>query len=151
MNTNRNVLKMITFTLSLLFISLITYSQKIEDSEIKKNVATIDNSLERLVQLEPKIFEYNKTKYKDLQLPSGRQYGFMAENLQTVFPDLVTYRNYSYSVGKNSFRTAKLKEVDIESIIPILVASIKEQQAEIKKLKDQVQELQSKHSTVNSQ
>lgn len=147
MTTQKYIRRIAIFTFVLLITSAVTYAQKIEDNEIKKNVSAIDNSLQRLVQLEPKIFEYNKTKFKDLQLPSGKQYGFMAENLQTVFPDLVTYRSYNYSVGKNSFRTAKVKEVDVESIIPILVASIKEQQSEIEKLKAEVQELRNKNST----
>ncbi|MEI9909215.1 MAG: tail fiber domain-containing protein [Bacteroidota bacterium] len=122
------------------------YAQKIPDSEIKKNITRIDNPLEKLVKLEPATFEYNNVKYKDLKLPSGTQYGFVAENLQMVFPELVTYRNFSYSVGKNSFRTAKIKDIDVESIIPILVASIQEQQTEIEKLKTELQTLKNKNS-----
>lgn len=150
MTTSKYIRISAIFTFILIISSAVTNAQKIEDNEIKKNVSAIDNSLQRLVQLEPKIFEYNKTKFKDLQLPSGKQYGFMAENLQTVFPDLVTYKSYNYSVGKNSFRTAKVKEVDVESIIPILVASIKEQQSEIEKLKAEVLELKSKNSTASN-
>ena len=150
MTTSKYIRISAIFTFILIISSAVTNAQKIEDNEIKKNVSAIDNSLQRLVQLEPKIFEYNKTKFKDLQLPSGKQYGFMAENLQTVFPDLVTYKSYNYSVAKNSFRTAKVKEVDVESIIPILVASIKEQQSEIEKLKAEVLELKSKNSTASN-
>lgn len=131
--------------------SVLVFSQKIDDGEIKTNVVAIDNSLNKLIQLEPKVYEYSTAKYKDLKLPSGKQYGFMAENLQTVFPDLVTYRNFSYMAGKNSFRTAKVKEIDVESIIPILVASIKEQQVEIEKLKEEVKELKSKTATASVQ
>jgi hypothetical protein len=151
MNTLKYFTKTITFSAFFLLVSAMAYSQKIEDSEIKKNVTAIDNSLEKLVQLEPAVFEYNKTKFRDLQLPSGKQYGFMAENLQTVFPDLVKYKSYSYSVGKNSFRTAKVKEIDVESIIPILVASIKEQQNEIQKLKNELLELKTRNSTAAAQ
>lgn len=151
MNTVYNFLKKSFLTAILLVVSVFAYSQKIDDGEIKKNVTSIDNSLNRLIQLEPKIYEYSTTKYKDLKLPSGKQYGFMAENLQTVFPDLVTYRNFSYMAGKNAFRTAKVKEIDVESIIPILVASIKEQQVEIEKLKQEVKELRAGTATASVQ
>ena len=149
MTYNYNFLKTALLSFILMSFSGIAYSQKIEDTEIKKNITAIDNSLERLLKLEPKIFEYNTLKYKDLQLPAGKQYGFIADNLQTIFPDLITYRNFSYSVGKNSFRTAKVKEIDVESMIPILVASIKEQHNEIEKLKTEINALKNKDATVS--
>jgi hypothetical protein len=46
--------------------------------------------------------------------------------------------------GKNTYRTRKVKTVDMESLIPILVASVKEQQAEIEQLKKELQVLKSK-------
>jgi hypothetical protein len=64
-----------------------------------------------------------------------------SKNWQQVFPDLITYRNYNYSAGKNMPRTAKIKSVDVEGLIPVLVASIKEQQLEIEKLKTEIQAL----------
>ncbi|MGC4036204.1 MAG: tail fiber domain-containing protein [Chitinophagaceae bacterium] len=139
--------RVISIIMFLLIIAGIASGQKIDDKEIKQNIISIENPLQRLVQLEPKNFEYDRSKYKALQLPAGRQYGFMVENLQTVFPELVTYKNYSYSIGKNLFRTATIKHVDVESIIPVLVASIKEQQAEIEKLKSELALLKDKNAT----
>jgi hypothetical protein len=77
-------------------------------------------------------------------LPGGKQYGFLAEDVQQVFPELIRYRNMNYATGKNSSRTAQVKTMDMESLIPILVASIKEQQAEIEKLKAELSELKQK-------
>jgi hypothetical protein len=50
----------------------------------------------------------------------------------------------NYTTGKNSYRTAKVKTMDMESLIPILVASIQEQQAEIEKLKAELKALKEK-------
>jgi hypothetical protein len=117
------------------------FAQAIPDSLVRQNITIIKNPLQRLTSLEPATFEYNNDKFRDLQLPAGKQYGFLSENVQQVFPDLVSYRQYSYRAGKNMLRTAKIKSVDTESLIPVLVASVKEQQAEIEKLKTEIESL----------
>ncbi len=124
---------------SLVLLTKAGFSQNIPDSEIKKNVTPISSPLESINRLEPKVFEYDKSKYTDLRLPAGKQYGFLAENVQAVFPDLVKYENHSYSVGKNAFRTAKVKTLDNESLVPILVASIQELQSQVEQLKAEIQ------------
>lgn len=149
MNYKFWLVKALVISLVVIGSSKSGFSQSIEDNDIKKNITPIHNPLERLIQLEPKTFEYDKAKFKNLKLPSGKQYGFIAENVQQVFPGLVGYKNYSYSIGKNSLRTAKIKIMDAESIIPILVASIKEQQEMIDKLREEITEMKSKTSTVN--
>jgi hypothetical protein len=137
--------------LSLLFIfSILVFSasaQDVADNEIKKNVTDISTPLDKLVQLEPKIFEYNTEKYKHLKLQQGKQFGFMSDNMQKVFPELVANKNISYMFGKNAYRDAKIKTVDKVSLIPVLVASIKEQQTEIEKLKKDIAELKAIKST----
>ncbi|MBS1576135.1 MAG: tail fiber domain-containing protein [Bacteroidetes bacterium] len=142
--------KVIIISFAFICTSQPGFSQMIDDNEIKKNITTIQNPLEKLIQLEPKTFEYDKSKFKDLKLPSGKQYGFIAENVQQLFPDLVRYKNYSYSIGKNSFRTISIKKMDAESIIPVLVASIKEQQEMINKLQEEINELKNKSSSVKN-
>lgn len=128
----------------LVFISLGASAQNVSDAELKKNATSINQPLQKLVLLEPKSFEFNTADFKNLQLPGGKQYGFLAEDVQQVFPELIRYRNMNYSNGKNSTRTAQVKTMDMESLIPILVASIKEQQAEIEKLKAELSELKRK-------
>jgi hypothetical protein len=133
--------KVLFFLFAMVLLTAGTYAQNIPDTEIKKNISGINNPLQSIIRLEPKAFEYNKDKFKDLKLPGGRQYGFVTEEVQSVFPELVSTRSYSYMAGKNLFRTAKIKSLDTESLIPILVASIKEQQQEIEKLKIEIQAL----------
>ena len=118
------------------------------DNEIKKNVTDISTPLQKLVQLEPKVFEYNTEKYKHLKLKSGKTFGFMSDNMQQVFPELVATKHSSYMFGKNIYRDTKIKTIDETSLIPVLVASIKEQQAEIEKLKKDIKELKETKVTV---
>jgi hypothetical protein len=128
----------------LVFLSYGASAQNLSDAELKKNATSISEPLQKLVQLEPKSFEFNTSQFKSLQLPGGKQYGFLAEDVQQVFPELISTRNMNYATGKNTYRTAKVKTMDMESLIPILVASIKEQQAEIEKLKAELKELKHK-------
>ena len=124
-------------------ISVTLLAQQVSDNAIKKNVKEISTPLQKVLQLEPKVFEYNTERYSHLQLPSGRKFGFMAENMQRLFPELVTTSNKSYMFGKNVYKNAAIKTIDESGLIPVLVASIKEQQAEIEKLKRDIADLQS--------
>jgi hypothetical protein len=125
-------------------VSIIAYSQKLHDNEIKKNVTAINNSLQKLTQLQPRMFEYKTDQYKHLKLQGGTQYGFVAEDFQQVFPELVKEKSTSYMFGKNSYRNATLKTIDELSLIPVLVASIKEQQVQIEKLTAELEILKSR-------
>jgi len=134
-------IKIFILTLSLFVITQQILAQTLTDSEITKYVSDISNPLQSIAKLEPRVFEYNNEKYKDLRLPGGTQYGFTVENIQAVFPSLVKTENKSYIVGKNLSRQATVKTVDFEGLVPILVASIQQLQSEIEQLKAEVQAL----------
>lgn len=125
------------------------FAQAVPDKEIKRNVTEISTPLEKLIQLEPIVFEYNTEKYKHLKLKSGFHFGFMSDNMQQVFPQLVTTKHVSYMFGKNVYRDTKIKTIDETSLIPVLVAAIKELQAEIEKLKKDITELKAAKSIVS--
>lgn len=121
--------------------ALIGYTQDITDRSVKKNILTIDNSLEMIVKLEPKKFEFNDRDFKYLKFQKGEQYGFIAEDFQTVFPELINERAVSHMVGKNLYRNARIKTVNETALIPLLVAAVKEQQEHINKLRIEISEL----------
>lgn len=131
MNIIRKHTKRVIFSFFFFATTLSMSAQQVHDNEIKKNVTEIGTPLEKLLQLEPKVFEYNTEKYKHLKLQPGRKFGFMSDNMQSVFPELVTTKHSSYMFGKNVYRDTRVKTIDETSLIPVLVASIKEQQAEI--------------------
>lgn len=129
----------------LLSACVITASaQKINEQELKVNVGKISNSTQHLKNLEPVTFKYDVNKYKHLKLPAGEQYGFLASNVQPEFPAMVYEAAKVYESGKNNSKTARYNEVQTENLIPVLVAAIKEQQAEIELLKQEVKLLKAK-------
>ena len=128
------------FTVIVLFSSIgVSQAQYIAEQDLKKNVAPLQNALSYVQQLEPKMYEYDVRRFDKLKLPSGQQYGFMAEEVQKVLPNLVSSQSQSYLVGKNTYRSTSLKNTDLESLVPLLVAAIKEQQQQINELKQQLE------------
>jgi|SRR5690606_2634793 len=122
----------------------VTHAQQVSEEELKINVAKISNSTEQLKSLEPVVYDYDTNKFKKLELPSGKQYGFLASNMKEVFPNMVQASSKVYLSGKNASKVARYNEVDTESLIPVLVAAIKEQQEQIEALKKEVEQLKSK-------
>jgi len=116
-------------------------AQKIQEQELKINVTEISNPVRQLVNLEPITFKYDLSKFNHLKLPSGDQYGFKASNVKTEFPAMVAEAGKVYESGKNNSKVAKYDEVQTQSLIPVLVAAIKEQQAQIDQLKKELSQL----------
>ena len=116
-------------------------AQKIAESELKKNVTPLNGSLSYIIKLQPLAYEYHNEKYENLRLPAGRRYGFNSEDVRQVLPEIVSDENKFYPFGKNSYKTATISTTDLQSLIPILVAAVKEQQQEIENLKAEVNRL----------
>ncbi len=119
-------------------------AQTIHDEEVKRNVTPISSPLKSLLRLEPRVYEFDTDRFKNLRLKEGRQYGFLASNVEEVFPGMVNSKHYSYMYGKNTYRQASIRTVDEVSLIPVLVASIQELHQEIEKLKQEVNSLKAK-------
>jgi hypothetical protein len=124
-----------------LFIVQVGISQDMNDTELKKYIRPVNDATSQLNKLKPQAFEYKAEYNKSLKLPAGRQFGFGIENVEAVFPQLVKSRTISYTAGKNFFKQAYVKEVEMEGLIPVLVASVKELQEQILQLKAEIQTL----------
>lgn len=133
------------FLMGFLCISagLSAQTNAVKNDELKQNARPLTNSLSYLEQLEPISFEYDKKHADKLRLPAGQQYGFNAEEVQKILPGIVKSQKKMVPAGKNAFKTTEIKNVEMESLIAILVASVKEQQAEIERLKTDLQSLKS--------
>jgi hypothetical protein len=119
-------------------------AQQVNDRDLKKNVAPVANSISYISRLNPVTFEYNKEDYRQLNLPAGKQFGFIADDVKQVVPTAVSQQSSWYTAGKNSQRAITTSQTDSEKLVPLLVAAVKEQQAEIEKLKTELRELKAK-------
>ena len=136
MNINLNYTAVVAVFAIILF-SNTAFAQKANI----KNSNPINNSLSYVTRLEPIMFEYKNGDSKTVESQKGLIYGFNAKQLQEILPGIVKTRYKMVPAGKNNFKTVASEEVDLESLIPLLVGSIKEQQTEIEKLKAEMQAL----------
>lgn len=62
----------------------------VSDARLKTELGPVDNALERLLLLRGVRFEYrDDVKPSGMELPKGEQTGFIAQEVQRVFPDWV--------------------------------------------------------------
>ena len=126
---------------------LIAASLKISAQEIaQNNVKPIENALGKVTKLQPVSFNYDKTWAEKLKLSAKPQFGFVGAEAKAAVPEVTIALAKDYATGKNASRSATLTKVDYESLIPLLVGSIKEQQQQIEELKREINALKAKNS-----
>ena len=88
------------------------------DIRLKTDIDSIENSLQLVKQLQGVYFKWDTTVLNPMGLnySSGRQIGFIAQNVQTVLPEIVA--TDSDSLG--------LLSVDYSRFTPVLVEAVKE-------------------------
>ncbi len=101
------------------------------DARFKKNISTIDNPLAKLMKVRGARFEFRADEFKDYQFAEGPQFGFIAQELENVFPEVVKTESNGY------------KSVNYSEMIPVLVEALKEQQKQIDELKKEIALLKS--------
>jgi hypothetical protein len=107
----------------------------LSDARFKKNVAPIENALDSILHLRGVTYEWDTEKWKERGFPTGRQMGFLAQEVEAVLPELVT-------------KDAKgVKMVSYTDAVPILVEAIKT----MKQQKDtEIAELRAKNTALEA-
>jgi hypothetical protein len=114
------------------------------DSKIKKDVKTVENATELLNKLRPVTYMMKTEEFPHLNLPKEMQYGFIAQEVQQVIPELVSTANkpeFKDKDGKVISKGEELIGVKYEEIIPILTKSLQEQISEVDALKKELAEM----------
>ena len=108
--------------------------QNPSDARLKKNITNLNDALDKVMQLKPKNYEFKTTQYDYVNLAQGKQYGFLSQDVERVFPDLVEEGEHVFLI-KNEKEDSKPKEKRLSiksmtylSFIPILTKAIQEQQ-----------------------
>jgi len=105
----------------------------ISDKRLKTNVLDLDSQLDLVLQLNPSSYHFKNQK-------NGRkQYGFLAQEVEKVFPDLV------HKVQENGEGNGQeLLTVSYTEFIPIIVSAMQEQEKKNEEKTQQVEVLQDK-------
>ena len=101
----------------------------ITDTKAKEDVSTVEQALDKVMALRGVTYNLKRAEYPELKFSAERQLGFLADEVEEVVPQVVI------GGGKD------LKAVDYGRLTPLLVEAIKEQQAQIDLLKQEVLEL----------
>ena len=89
------------------------------DKKLKKNIISLKDPLSKILSLRGVTFEWkDKTKGEETQ------YGFIAQEVEEIIPELVT--------------SGETKYLNYTGIIPVLVEAIKNQQKQIDELKSKI-------------
>ena len=59
------------------------------DKKLKENIENLPDGLSILNKIETKIYDYKTSEYEHMNLPRGKQYGVIAQQVQTLLPELI--------------------------------------------------------------
>lgn len=108
------------------------------DIQFKENISSITSADSLLSLLNPVNYTYKTTgNATRLSFPSGTQIGLIAQEVEQVVPELVrevTHPSDYDSIGNVVNASFNYKTVNYEGIIPLLIASHKEQKSTIDSL-----------------
>ncbi len=112
------------------------------DEKLKENIQTLDGAtfVDRLMQLRPISYRFKETsELSPLKLSTGIQYGFTAQEVETVFPEFINDHVYPGETDIDGIPVGEpisFKGINYTKLIPLFVSAIQEQQAEIDALKN---------------
>ncbi len=101
------------------------------DIRWKKNIRTIDNSLNRILNLRGVYYDWRVDEFPDKGFSKEKQIGVIAQEVEKVLPELVNTDNDGY------------KAVAYDKLTAVLIEAVKEQQKQIELLKNENKELSS--------
>ena len=102
------------------------------DRRLKKNITTLDHALDKVLNLRGVTFEWKKDGARNSNPQPGVQIGFVAQEVETVVPELVKTDSEGY------------KSVAYANVTALLIEAVKEQQKTIAEQNAQLKELRSR-------
>ena len=93
------------------------------DERYKKDIRMISSPTEKLKQLRGVTYNWKQENQNDLNFDQQTQYGFIAQEVEMILPELVKEDHRGY------------KALNYNGFIPIITETIKEQSTEIENLK----------------
>jgi hypothetical protein len=99
------------------------------DAILKENVTPLTNAMNIINQISPKTFTYKTNQYPQMNLPTGSQFGMIAQDVESILPNLVkevVQPEVLDTAGNVVNAALTFKSLKYEAFIPILIQSVKE-------------------------
>jgi len=118
----------------------VTGTFTVSDKNLKDNIKSETNVLDKLAQLDAVTYTFKPND--QLNLPSELQHGFLAQNIEEVFPELVTTINKPIlDKENNQVDTFEYKAVNYTGLISVLTSSIKELNEKVASLESELENI----------
>ena len=112
--------------------SIYTSIQSLSDQRFKENIRDLDDGLSKVMQLQPRKFDWKEGKGKNIT----NDRGFIAQEFEEVFPDLIGEWKEEAPEGEEPYKSLS------QDLIPTLVKAIQEQQTLIESLTTRIAALE---------
>jgi hypothetical protein len=124
------------------------------DARLKKDIHPLENSLEKIRKLRGVHFKWREPEEREiakkLVLPTTRlQTGLIAQDVESVFPELVT-KNKDFD-GIRANNAEEVKTINYNGLIAPVIEAIKELSHEISQLVDKFNPLKSEVETLKAE
>jgi len=100
------------------------------DRRYKRNIEPIENAMDKIRRIQGTTYEMKTDEFPDMHFGEGTQYGFIAQDLEKVIPEVT---------GQNA---AGYYSVNYSMIIPLLTQALKEQDEAMTEMQAQIDELE---------
>lgn len=111
------------------------------DERLKKDIRKETKTLEKLNLINPVIYNFEQNQNGlQLNLPNTLQHGFIAQELEKIYPELVSDLIHPVFNEKNiQTGTRTLKGVNYIGLISVLTSAVKELNEEVNVLKEKIE------------
>jgi hypothetical protein len=99
------------------------------DARFKRDIETLPDALERVEKLRGVQYSWRTNEFPEREFPAGQHVGLLAQEVREVVPQAVVAQPDGYLA------------VDYARLVPLLIEGMKEQQKQIDKQQDQIEQL----------
>lgn len=130
------------------FAGNVTYTGTLaqaSDARLKNDIIPFEDALSKIENIQVKTYSYKQDgDFGKMNLPEGNQIGFIAQDLEKTFPDLVKNQVHALNTENNKLdaNVLEYKAVNYIGMIPVLTKAIQEQQAYIELLEKRLEKLE---------
>jgi hypothetical protein len=114
------------------------------DQKLKKDIISLQSGLDVVMRLRPVTYNYRQSEFPGMNLPGGKQYGLIAQEVEAILPDLVMNNVNPAREDANGNEIAPavdFKSLSYQELIPVLIKAIQELQAQNEKQDAVIQQL----------
>jgi hypothetical protein len=119
------------------------------DKSLKKNIVSITGATEKIKNLP--VYSYEYENIEGMNLPAGEQFGFLAQDMENILPELVSTQKHPIEdlAKKEDSQYLEYKGINYIGLIPVLTKAVQEQQQVIELLQKQITILQQQINEIN--